>query len=191
MTGAQTMLYFREWGRVRDVLKGKGLPHGDVARHALHLKAIGERKSSKDFTNADLDKVLAACRAITEPGNLTAQLRALDQPALRNVEARAKCFALLVELGIGKGLEPDHADNTRRAYLDAIVRKLTKGAHIDFQTLPDQQANAILHTLQMRRLAQKRAAQKHKPPESAVAGEQRAAKAELRRRIDTDANCPF
>lgn len=168
MSPAQTAMYFSLWGRVRDVLKARGLPHGDVQRHALHKKALGAMKSSKDFTNADLDKVKAAMLAIVEPGNLTAQLKALDQPALRNVEARAKCFELLVELGIGKGYEFDHAENTRRAYLDSIVRKLTKGAHIDFQTLPDREANAILHTLNMRRLAQKRAAQKHATPKPVV-----------------------
>lgn len=171
MTGAQTMLYFREVGRVRDVLKSRGLPFGDVQRHALHLKALGVRKSSKDFTNADLDKVLAALRAIIEPGNLTAQLRALDQPALRNVEARAKCFELLVELGIGKGYDADHADNLRRAYLDTIVKNMTKGAHIDFQTLPDREANAVLRTLQMRRIAQKKAAAKHATPPKPTAAD--------------------
>lgn len=164
MNTAQTMLYFREWGRVRDVLKGQGRPHGDMERHKLHEKALGQKKSSKDFTNADLDKVLAAMRAITEPGNLTNQLKALDQPARRNAEARAKCFELLVELEIGKGYESDHAENIRRAYLDAIVRRITKGVHIDFQTLPDREANAILHTLEMRRIAQRRAAQRHATP---------------------------
>ncbi len=171
MTHAQTARYFYEWGRVRDVLKGQGRPYGDMERHRLHEKALGKKKSSKEFTNADLDKVLGVFRAITEPGNLTAQLRQLEQPALRNVEARAKCFELLVELGIGKGLEFDHGENTRRAYLDSIVRKLTKGVHIDFQTLPDREANAILHTLQMRRMAQKKAAAKHATPPKPTAAD--------------------
>jgi hypothetical protein len=164
MSPAQTMLYFREWGRVRDVRKSAGLPCGDVERHALHKKALGVAKSSKDFTNADLDKVLAAMRAITEPGNLTAQLRALDQQALRNNEARNACLALLVELGIGEGEHEDKAHFLRKAYLDGIVRKITRGEHIDYQTLPDKQANAILHTLRMRRMSQQKAQEKHRVP---------------------------
>lgn len=164
MTAAQTMLYFREWGRVRDVQKAKGLPCGDVQRHALHQRALGTMKSSKDFTNADLDKVLAAMRAITEPGNLNAQLRALDQPELRNVEARQACMALLVQLGIGKGEDMIKADWLRGSYLDGIVKRITKGAKLNYSDLTDRDANAILHTLRMRLLAQQQAARKHATP---------------------------
>lgn len=163
MNAAQSMLYFREWGRVRDVQKAKGLPCGDVERHKLHLKALGVMKSSKDFTNADLDKVLAAMRAITEPGNLNAQLRALDQPELRLLDAQKACLALLVDLGIGEG-ESDtiRADWLRQSYLDGIVKRIS--GKLNFSELTDRQANHILHTLQMRRLAQQRAADKHKTP---------------------------
>jgi hypothetical protein len=189
MTPAQTMLYFREVGIVRDVMKAKGLPFGDVQRHALHKKALGQVKSSKDFTNADLDKVLGALRAISRPDDLGAQLRQLDQQELRNHEARKASLDLLVELGIGKGEDEDKALFLRKSYLDGIVKKITRGAHIDFQSLPDRQANAILHTLRLRRLAQQKAAAKHATP--ARADEQLAAKAELRRVIDQDANCPW
>lgn len=192
MTPAQTARYFYEWGRVRDVLKGQGRPCGDMERHKLHEKALGKKKSSKDFTNADLDKVLGVFRAITEPGNLKAQLHAIDQPELRNLEAQKACLALLVDLGIGKDeSDPIRADWLRQSYLDGIVARITRRAKLNFSQLGDKDANAILHTLRMRRLAQQQAAQKHATPEPAVAGEQRAAKAELRRRIDADANCPF
>jgi len=85
MTPAQTMLYFREWGAVRKHYTGQGIDpkQADAKRHELHRRALGVMKSSKDFTNADLDKVLGVFRAITQPGNLEAQLRQLDQAEKR------------------------------------------------------------------------------------------------------------
>ena len=168
MSPAQTMLYFREVGRARDVLKAKGLPFGDVQRHALHKKALGATKSSKDFTNGDLDKVLAALRAIIDPGDLRAQLHALDQPEVRNLEARKACFDLLVDLGVGVGHDSIRAEFLRKSYLDGIVKRITKGAHVDFQTLSDREANAILHTLRMRQIAQQKAKAKHVTPAAAA-----------------------
>jgi hypothetical protein len=160
MTSAQSMLYFREVGRVRDVLKAKGLPFGDVQRHALHKKALGVAKSSKDFTNADLDKVLAALKAISEPGNLTAQMRAMEQPQLRRLDAQTACLKLLDELGIGRDSTQERTDFIQRAYLDGIAKRFTHGAHICFNTLDDRTANAILHTLRMRVLSRQRAKDK-------------------------------
>lgn len=76
MTSSQKALYFREWAAVR-----KADPEAD--RHALHQQALGKDKSSKAFTNADLDKVLAAFRAISRNAELQPQLDALNQPRQR------------------------------------------------------------------------------------------------------------
>ncbi len=81
MTPLQNSLYFREWGKVRAACKQQGLPVPD--RHELHVKALGLDKSSKDFTNEDLDRVLAEFRALSQPDNLAAQLRQQDQPRSR------------------------------------------------------------------------------------------------------------
>ena len=81
MTPAQNALYFREWGRVRSVCKQQGFPIPD--RHDLHVKALGLDRSHLDFTNEDLDQVLAEFRAISQPDNLAAQLRQQDQPRRR------------------------------------------------------------------------------------------------------------
>ena len=81
MTPAQNKLYFREWGRVRSVCKQQGFPIPD--RHDLHVKALGLDRSHLDFTNEDLDQVLAEFRAISQPDNLAAQLRQQDQPRRR------------------------------------------------------------------------------------------------------------
>ena len=81
MTARQTSLYFREWGNVRATCQRNGFPEPD--RHALHVKALGCDKSSKDFTNADLDRVLAEFLAISRPDSLSPQLRQQDQPRIR------------------------------------------------------------------------------------------------------------
>jgi hypothetical protein len=76
MTPHQRSLYWREWARVRRID-----PQAD--RHTLHMRAIGAPKSSSALTNADLDRVLAEFRAISQPAALGPQLRAQDQPAIR------------------------------------------------------------------------------------------------------------
>ena len=81
MTALQNRLYFREWGRVRAACKQQGFPIPE--RHDLHLKALGLDKSHLDFTNEDLDQVLAEFRAISQPDNLAAQLRQQEQPRRR------------------------------------------------------------------------------------------------------------
>lgn len=85
MNAAQTSLYFFEWGQVRKHYLKKGIDpkQADHKRHELHKKALGRDKSSKAFTNADLDKVIAAFRAVSDDGNLNAQLRQIEQPEER------------------------------------------------------------------------------------------------------------
>lgn len=81
MTTLQNRLYFREWGRVTATCKQQGLPLPD--RHELHVKALGLDKSHLDFTNQDLDQVLAEFRAISRPDDLAGQLHQQDQPRRR------------------------------------------------------------------------------------------------------------
>jgi hypothetical protein len=76
MTPLQIRWYWREWAAVR-----RAQPDAD--RHALHIAALGVDKSSKRFTNRDLDKVIAEFRAISQPNNINAQVRQLSQSATR------------------------------------------------------------------------------------------------------------
>ena len=71
MNRGQEGLYWRQWSAVH-----KAKP--DLDRHAFHVEIFGADKSHLAFTNDDFDKFLAACKAITEPGNLQAQLDALN-----------------------------------------------------------------------------------------------------------------
>jgi len=71
-----------EWGKkVVTLAKQKGAgarpPHAatmDDLRHAAHIVAIGKDKSSKDLTNAELDRVLALFGLVTDQENLDASL---------------------------------------------------------------------------------------------------------------------
>lgn len=63
MTSLQTRKYWQTWGRVRKVLTELGefsKTDADEERGHIHEDALGKKKSSKDFKNADLDKVLDA-----------------------------------------------------------------------------------------------------------------------------------
>jgi hypothetical protein len=143
-------MYWSLIQRLRDRAETAGLRFGDVERHAFHKKALGVAKSSKDFTNDDIDEIKRTALGILEPGNLEAQQRGPEQRLLRNVEARAECLGLIERLGIGQGYDADKADFLRKAYLDGIVKNITRGEHVDFQTLKDRPANHILNTLRNR-----------------------------------------
>jgi hypothetical protein len=62
---------------VRAYCKTHGLPEPD--RHELHREALGEDKSSKAFTNRDLDLVLAEFRGVYDPDNLAPQMGPAEQ----------------------------------------------------------------------------------------------------------------
>jgi len=98
MTPKQTALYFREWGYVRGYCTRHRLPEPD--RHALHRQALGYDRSSKVFTNAEFDQVLAVFRGVSMPGSVNSQVRQLNEPRTRDlgkVEELLKCIGLYVE----------------------------------------------------------------------------------------------
>ena len=67
----QNALYWRLWSQAKRVLlNGRitftGSEEND-RRHELHVRALGRDKSHLDFTNRELDYVLAQFRSIIEP----------------------------------------------------------------------------------------------------------------------------
>jgi len=136
VTTNQTNLYFFEWGLVRKHYLAKGLDpkQADNKRHELHKRALGRDKSSKDFTNADLDRVIAAFRAVYDGGNLDAQLAQLDQPENRRLRMVQRCRA-----AAGSFIE---GEERITAYLDGTADRMFGCAfvHLDF----GQQGNAQL-----------------------------------------------
>lgn len=93
MNPRQNAMYWAEWAKLRDVLraKGKSLSQIEDYRHELTVRALGAAKSSKKFTNVDLDRVLARIRAEREPGNLDAQLALQESPEKRRAYLLARC----------------------------------------------------------------------------------------------------
>ncbi len=124
MTPAQTKLYFFEWGRARKHYLANGIDpkQADAKRHACHAKALGRDKSSKDFTNAELDKVIAAFRAVSDGGNLNAQLQQLDQPDNRRAAMVKQCHIAAGSFITGN--DQDHQAEMIRRYLDGISDKM-------------------------------------------------------------------
>lgn len=118
MNAAQTAKYFWEWGRAREHFIGKGMTHAqaDAKRHELHRKALGRDKSSKAFTNADLDKVIAVFRAVWDGGNLDAQLAQIDQAENRRAGVIRRIAVLMLHLGAHPGSES--------AYVRGMSKKL-------------------------------------------------------------------
>jgi hypothetical protein len=129
MTTAQRNLYFALWNEVCTLLKRQGLSakEADAKRHELHLEALGYLRSSKKFTNAELDKVFAHFKAILQPWNLNAQTDALDQPRKRHL---AKLEITLKQL------------QRPREYAEAIARRMhsegkMSSADLDTMALED------------------------------------------------------
>lgn len=147
MSPLQTALYFREWGVVRQHYRAKGIDAAqvDAKRHQLHKQALGVMKSSKKFTNADLDKVLAVFRAITQPDNLNAQLHAIEQPEQRMAKLHADCRAIVLQLPkIAAAQHPEtYADN----YINQVAFSL---AGVVFYALSEQNAARVLGILRHR-----------------------------------------
>lgn len=89
----QQAMYWAEWGRLRDVLKARGKSWAEIEEHRRKVtrRALGIEKSSKLFTNADLDLVLARIRSELEPDNLDAQLALQENPEKRRDGLLKRC----------------------------------------------------------------------------------------------------
>lgn len=164
MSPKQTLLYFREWGKVRERARAQGTPAAecDAMRHALHQKALGYQRSSKLFTNGELDKVLAVFRAISRSGDLNCQIDAQQQPLKRRMHVlRALCAELGQPISYAEGIA-----------LQAAGRE--EFSTIDLDTLSEKELTAVIVALraQIRRTKGKPPAWKRKQPApAAVAGD--------------------
>jgi hypothetical protein len=118
MTPAQTAMYFAEFGKLRDVLRARGWSGTKIEQHRAELtvKALGKEKSSKLFTNADLDRVLAVIKAATAPADFEAQMRLQDMPEKRHALILARIEFLSIKVGLNSGGE--------RSYVEAIAQNM-------------------------------------------------------------------
>jgi hypothetical protein len=146
----QTRLYFFHWGKVRKHYLEKGIDpkQADHKRHELHKRALGRDKSSKDFTNADLDRVIAVFRAVSDDANLDAQLRQLDQPENRRAALVKRCQAAAGSFIEGED-EYEIARNVQ-AYLDGTADRMFGVAfvHLDHGQEGDAQLRKVMGALE-------------------------------------------
>lgn len=72
--------YRAMWAEAAKILAGGGFTkiETECSREETTIKALGDYKSSSDFTREDFDKVFREIRAITEPDNLNAQVEPPD-----------------------------------------------------------------------------------------------------------------
>jgi hypothetical protein len=128
MNAAQTAKYFAEWGRLRDVLRSQGMTHAEceTERHALTRRALGCLKSSKAFTNAELDKVLARIVATLEPDNFDAQMALQDSPDKRRAAAVEACMNAAWEIYNHGGNNFLNDGERRERYVNGICRNVVK-----------------------------------------------------------------
>ena len=96
MTKPQHNFYIHEWSRCWKILRAAdpslAARESERVRHDFHVHVLGHDKSHLDFTNRELDLLLAAFHAISAPDDLNFQLRQQRQAETRlrhSVRARA------------------------------------------------------------------------------------------------------
>lgn len=130
----QLDLYRRLCGQARKVWRARGVPAAEceAERHALHARALGADKSSRDFTNADFDTVKGALMAVIDGTDLDAQLDALHQPRKRRLwrvrdllarQCKPESYALAIARQMHGGALASAADldDLGEAALDALI----------------------------------------------------------------------
>lgn len=123
VTPLQVNLYWRAWAAAKRTLTDSGRKPDDVMRHRIQARAVGRWKSSKKLTNPELDLVLAAFRAISQPADLDAQLALLDQGPTRVGALQQDCIRAC--MAFIEGNDPQHKRDNCLRYLDAIAQRLT------------------------------------------------------------------
>jgi len=125
MTALQTRTYWREWSFCRAALLklGRAKDQAYAERHLIHKKALGYSKSSKDLTNPEFDKILAAFRAFSRPDDLRAQLRQQDQPEIR-MRALLNRLGDLAAKVVTPGGDQGHTNLRAARYLEGLAGKV-------------------------------------------------------------------
>ena len=168
MTRPQEALYWRDWSACKAERKKRGLPHDDVARHLIHLKALGTDVSMKHLTNRQFDKVLGAFRSWSRDSDLNAQLRVDEQPDTRKEISIEKCYEILDELEIhGKVFD---GANAKERYLNGTAWAVLKRQVSD---LNDSEAGKLFGVLlrQLTRVQEKAKAESPAAPASPTENE--------------------
>lgn len=143
MTSAQLIKYrvtLVQWAKAR---RAAGKPCDDTARYELHRRCTGRACSSKEFTNPEFDKVLAAMAAEIDPAGFAEQMRIQESPDLRLEEFRNRCLDAVAFI---VGADDAH----RRNYLRTIVRQVSYGRHEELSALSERQTQVVMGIVEKR-----------------------------------------
>ncbi len=151
INAAQLRKYRVEWSLCRRALRAGGLTpeEADATRHELHVKTLGVDISSTDLNDRQLDLLLGAFRAISQPANLQHQLDAQSGPLRRLIH------------GIEK------LDKANPGYIAQILIDMAYSA--DWRKLTDIDELIKLRATLARRIGEKSKAAKR--PKNTVGGE--------------------
>lgn len=142
----QIDLHWREFAAAKRACAAAGHPEPD--RHTLYIQAgvvenggagvpASRAKSLTKFNNGDLDKVLAAFRAISQPANFNAQVAATEQPRVRLEYSIRELASQITE-------RPVHIAD---AYWQAVFRDMFWGGGLNPEN-PGQPPDLALLTVQ-------------------------------------------
>lgn len=175
MTPAQRGLYWRAWAEAMDAIqdeRGRKLSkaEADDLRYQCHEQA-GAPQSSNAFRNDDLDKVLAAFWAWSQPCNLSRQGRQIDQPATRCQYCANQLLDTIHSELVKQGRDAEAAKivqgKPRENYVLYILRRQSKDdVHLSAIDFPIPAWMALLAALTKRLQSVKRQAEKAKPAPS-------------------------
>ena len=141
MTKSQTSRYWREWSQIRKMLIEMGdfsKADADAERKQIHIRALGSDKSSKDFTNKDLDSIFRAFKEY---------LVLIDGPKKPTGEPDGECKRLIWSITQTGLPEP---------YLESIAQD--QFGRPDWRNLPEDKLTKFRFTAVARASARRKAA---------------------------------
>lgn len=131
MNAAQQAMYFSEFGKLREVLRTRGKSNAEIEahRHAITVRALGAAKSSKDFTNGDLDLVLARIRAELSPADLDGQMALQESPHKARVEIDRRIDQAL-QILVPAGNSSQFTSLKRLRYVEGAAIRICRGKQL-------------------------------------------------------------
>ncbi len=149
MNSHQHNLYWFEWKQCRAWLMshGRDSKKADEMRAKLTREALGYDLSMTEWSkwkNAELDKVLAKFRSVSDSGNLNAQLKPEEDLLMRKVKLRDRCFKAVSNWVSGN--DEEHSADLQQRYLDGVARRVCQ-AH--FHQLDERGLQKVCHVVEL------------------------------------------
>lgn len=138
MTPKQHRMYWAEWKQARRVLLQRGgytPTEADCFRDEITVGTLGTLVSSKDLKQRQIDLMIGAFKAISQPDNLNAQIDAMNgvkRRLIMGIEAlHAEAYVQDIALDTcgtprWRELEPSDLLNLRRTLAHRLERRVAK-----------------------------------------------------------------